>query len=340
MKNHYLTFMRTWRLAVFTCLLTLSAAGFAKPVTVAVISDLNGSYGSTNYPKFASDVINRIIDIKPDLVISTGDMVAGQQKPLLPQAQVEAMWKSFHTIISDPLASAGIPFVVTPGNHDGAASPDFLQERAIYAKQWQARKPGVHFLADSNYPFYYAFKVENVVFVSVDATMVGPLPAKQMTWLEKLFASADVKNSKLVLFSHVPLWPFAAGRENDFIGDSKLEKLLQKAGVDLYLSGHHHAFYPGHKDGIYYVSQACVGAGPRTLIGNKSISEKGFTLIQIDGENLRVNAFQGTNLTIPTDWNQLPRTINSKVATFVRADQVKPNIDQFITFSLEKTNTE
>jgi hypothetical protein len=330
MKLRYSGFSFSWRTALFLILFVFSAAGFARPVTVAVISDLNGSYGSTFYPQLASDVIQRIIAIRPDVVISTGDMVAGQQKPLLPKPQVEAMWASFHKIISDPLASAGIPFAVTPGNHDGADSPDFQMERALFAEQWTSRKPAVKFLDDGHYPFYYAFSVGNAVFISVDATLVGPLPEKQMKWLENLLAKSEVKKSRTVLFSHVPLWPFASGRERDFIGDGRLEKLLQKADADLYLSGHHHAFYPGHKDGIYYVSQACVGAGPRPLIGSKAPSKKGFTLIQIEGEDIRINAFEGANLNRPYDWENLPQSVSSKVATLLRADRIDPAIDDAI----------
>ena len=330
MKSCHPGFPSLWRKALLLTLLIFSAAGFAKPITVAVISDLNGSYGSTFYPQLAGDVIQRIIAIRPDVVISTGDMVAGQQKPLLLKEQVEAMWAAFHKVISDPLASAGIPFAVTPGNHDGAASPDFERERALFAEQWQPRKPRVRFLDDSHYPFYYAFAIGNVIFISVDATLVGPLPGKQMKWLENLLAKPEVRQSKTVLFSHVPLWPFATGRERDFIGDVRLEKLLRKADADLYLSGHHHAFYPGHKDGIYYVSQACVGAGPRPLIGSKAPSKKGFTLIQIDGEDIRINAFEAANLIRPFDWENLPQSINSKAATLLRADRIDPAIDDAI----------
>ncbi len=313
------------------CLLALSAPGTAKPVTVAVISDLNGSYGSTDYSELASRVIQRITEINPDVVISTGDMVAGQQKPLLSRRRVESMWSAFHEVISTPLASASIPFAVTPGNHDGADSSDFRMERDLFAAQWKPRKPALHFLDDSNYPFYYAFTVKNVVFVSVDATLVGPLSGRQMAWLETLLKSPDLKNSRIVLFSHVPLWPFAKGREHDFIGDARLETILQKAGVDLYLSGHHHAFYPGHKDGIHYVSQACIGAGPRSLLGSGHRSPKGFTLIQIDEESIHVNMFNGTDLNQPVSWESLPLSIDSKAARLLRADRIDPAIDEAIS---------
>ena len=47
---------------------------------IFVISDLNGSYGSTHYAPEVSTAINYITTQKPDLVISTGDHVAGQKE--------------------------------------------------------------------------------------------------------------------------------------------------------------------------------------------------------------------------------------------------------------------
>ena len=68
------------RSALWTVLLSLVLlAGPASALRVVVISDLNGSYGSTSYSKRIPVAIQRIIALKPDLVISTGDMVAGQR---------------------------------------------------------------------------------------------------------------------------------------------------------------------------------------------------------------------------------------------------------------------
>ena len=318
------------RLMLWLLLLSATPWALAKPVTIAVISDINGRYGSTEYTPFISKVIDKIAAIKPDVVISTGDMVAGQRKPLLARPEVEAMWTAFHQTLSDPIAKAGLPFAVTPGNHDGANAADFLLERQIFAEQWQPRKPALKYIEATEYPFYYAFVIDKVMFVSLDATVVGALPDSQMRWLEQILKNARINQEKIVLFSHVPLWPFAIARERDYIGDAKLEKMLQKYGVDLYLSGHHHAFYPGHKDGIYYIGQACIGAGPRPLIGTDKVSERSFTLLQIDDDTIRVNAFPENDLITPLNWETLPKAINSKAATLNRADLIDPTIDKQI----------
>ncbi|MCE8526768.1 metallophosphoesterase [Ruegeria pomeroyi] len=62
--------------------------------------------------------------LEPDLVISTGDMVAGQQvNPHLSSNQIAAMRSAFDDSVMIPLARAGISFVVSPGNHDASAYP-------------------------------------------------------------------------------------------------------------------------------------------------------------------------------------------------------------------------
>lgn len=316
--------MRRLPALVFSLLLLLvpALAGASDPLRVAVISDLNGSYGSTNYEASVGDAVARIIELKPDIVISTGDMVAGQRRPHLKRPHVERMWTAFHAHVSDRLEAAGIPLAVTPGNHDGSAYQGFEHERLIYGEQWSPRRPEIHFLDDGNYPFFYAFEMGDVLFVSLDATKVGHLPDTQMTWLHRVLAEHGTAYRHRVVFSHVPLWPFAQGRESEFIGDPKLQAMLQEAGVNVYLSGHHHAFYPGSKDGIAFISQSCLGAGARRLIGDAKKSPQSFTLLEIEQDRIGVAAYAAPRFDAEIDWTALPDRVHSSVADIHRADLV------------------
>jgi len=204
---------------------------------------------------------------------------------------VESIWRAFHQHVSDPLAAAGIPLAVTPGNHDGSAYGGFELERAIYAEQWGPRRPQVRFLDDTGHPCCYAFEVGYVLFVSLDATVLGHLPPRQMARLRRVLVKHGTAEKRIVLFSHPPLWPFAQGREREFIGDPALQALLGEAHVELYLSGHHHAFYPGVKDGVAFVSQSCLGSGPRRLIGTEDKSAQSCTLLEIAEHGERVAAY-------------------------------------------------
>jgi len=300
----------------------------ADPLRIAVISDMNGGYGSAEYESSVDGAVLRIVELKPDLVISTGDMVAGQRRPHLTRNQVEAMWRSFHAHVSEPLAKAGIPLAVTPGNHDGSAYHGFELERQIYGEQWTSRRPVVSFVDDAHYPYHYAFAAGDGLFVALDATTLGELPPEQLAWLKDLLARHGDRYKQRVVFSHVPLWPFTQGREREFIGDPKLEQLLREADVGLYLSGHHHAFYPGHKDGVHLVSQACAGAGPRRLIGSGARSPRTITLIEIDGAQLRLAALKEPDFTQPVDWRTLPERIRSQAAELIRADLVKDRLEE------------
>ncbi|WP_439135617.1 metallophosphoesterase family protein, partial [Pseudomaricurvus sp.] len=228
-----------------------------KPLRIAVISDMNSSYGSTQYSATVDRAIENLIQLKPDLVISTGDMVAGQKVPHLSDKQVHAMWRGFHRHVTTPLLKAKLPLAVTAGNHDGSAYAGFEHERRIYGEQWIRHRPALTFLDDKHYPYYYAFEKKGVLFVGLDVTTTGDLSEDQKNWLYNILSAYGKRYSHRIVFSHVPLWPLAQGRENGYSGDRELEKMLRDHKVDLYLSGHHHAFYPGYKDDLYLVGMSC-----------------------------------------------------------------------------------
>lgn len=303
-------------LLILACLLWAGTAP-ADTLRVVVISDLNGSYGSTRYHPRIDRAVARIIALNPDLVISTGDMVAGQRLPLLSSGEVDDMWRAFHARVSTPLAQAGIPLAVTPGNHDASGYIQFQREREIYANEWRGRKPNLTYLDDTDYPFFYAFRLGGVVFVSLDATTIGPLQDGQAARFKQLTAGEDT----VIAFSHLPLWPFAVERETEVIGDPALQQIFREVGLDLHLSGHHHAFYPGWKDGVAFVGQACLGGGPRHLIGSAQKSGHAITLLEIsDQEGIRITALEGQDFSSALDWSVLPSRIIFNGTTLTRLD--------------------
>ena len=300
-------------------LLFISGSAFAQSLRVAVISDLNGSYGSTDYNPRVNAAVERIIKLAPDLVISTGDMVAGQRRPVLSETQVKAMWQAFHAGVTDPLRSAGIPLLVTPGNHDASAYGGFEGERRIFTEQWRARKPAVDYIDDADYPFFYAFRMKNVTFVSLDATVIGPLQGGQSKRLRALAA----RDETLIAFSHLPLWPFAIGREAEIIGDTGLQDIFRSIDLDLHFSGHHHAFYPGWKDETVFVSQACLGGGPRRLLGTSTRSAYAITVLEISAQGeIDITAYTGDAFSFPIDWTKLPTQVGSGSSALKRLDLV------------------
>jgi len=295
----------------FTISLLFSQLAFA--TKVVIISDMNSSYGSTKYNPAVDQAIAEIIRINPDIVLATGDMVAGQK----PGLNYLAMWDSFHKHVTTPLAKYNIPFAVTPGNHDGSGAFRFKLEREIYRAQWNEHKPLLNFVSSEHYPDYYAFTVDQVLFVSLDATLVGQLSQKQKIWLKKTLNTGDQYRHKII-FGHVPLYAFAEKKYHEVLKDPELENIFKTYKVSAYLSGHHHAYYPGKKDGIHYVSQACLGSGPRKLINDPIRSRRSFTIIDIQDE-VTVEAIDIKSKAF-INKETLPKSITSHGSTIYRDD--------------------
>lgn len=287
---------------------------------VVVLSDLNGAYGTARYDAPVDTAVARTIALQPDLVLCTGDMVAAQRAQPLGRAELQAMWAAFHAHVSDPLARAGLPFAVTPGNHDAALGANFALDREVYREQWLPRRPKLALLPASHWPFGYAFALGEVFFASLDVTFTGPMPEAEQRWLQAMLASPAAKQARQrVIFSHVPLWPFAVGRERERLADRRLEQIVIAGRVDLYLSGHHHAFYPGVKDGVRYVSQGCLGAGPRALIGTRERAPRSLTLIDFAADGgVQIEALAGPGFDTPIDRQTLPPRIGTPEATLLR----------------------
>lgn len=274
--------------------------------TIAVLSDMNGSYGSTSYNQHVHRAVSWIGEsLRPDMVVSPGDMIAGQRRNL----DYRAMWASFHEAVTDPLAAAGIPMAVTPGNHDASGSPAFWEERIHFAREWKARKPRLQFVEDSFYPFYYAFELGPALFISLDGTQVGPLDRAQREWVGRVLRENRHKPVKVV-FSHVPLFSVAQGRENEFLNDRELEALFIEEGVDMMITGHHHAYYPGKREETVYLHAACLGDGPRALIGMDERSPRSVSVVRFDQEGIvDLEAYLSPEFEEKVELESLPETI-------------------------------
>ncbi|MCA3011418.1 MAG: metallophosphoesterase [Myxococcaceae bacterium] len=257
---------------------------------VVVLSDLNGSYGSTTYEPSVHQAIAALrATVRPDLVLIAGDMVAGQQAGL----DFPAMWAAFHAAVTTPLLDVGIPVAPAPGNHDASAYPGYGQERAEYARQWEPlRRPAVQLVDASQFPFRYSFSFRGAFFIALDATTVAPLSTSQRTWVGQQLAGASAFPVKLV-FGHVPLHPTTVGRETQVLSDPPLEAILRQHGA-LFVGGHQHGYYPGAANGVRHVVTPCIGSGPRALIGSTVPSPRGFVVVDVAGGRVTsVEAFTG-----------------------------------------------
>lgn len=243
---------------------------------LAIVADMNGSYGSDQYDSEVVRGIDMIIEDRPDIVINAGDMVAGQK----PKLNYRKMWLGFHANVTDRLKEAGILMAQIPGNHDGSAYAKYAKEREIYIDEWNARKPELDYVDDSLYPLNYTFKLKGIFFVALDSTTLDPIPDEEYEWLENQLAHNPSEYGPVV-FIHVPLFPITTIKPTEILKDSRLPDLFSKYGVQLVISGHQQAYFPAHYNNVIYLHAGALGGGPRPVRQNDGIAPKTLTFVNL-----------------------------------------------------------
>jgi hypothetical protein len=288
-------------------------------VRIVVISDLNSQYGSTTYEKEVEQAIAFVPDWQPDLVLCGGDMVAGQ-KNSLSSDQIEAMWAGFDQHIAAPLRQAKIPLGFTIGNHDGSGAVvqekmQFQKDRDLASNYWNRpnHDPGLTFVDKAKFPFYYSFSQNNIFYLVWDAS-TDQISEEQLIWVEKSLASATAQSAKMrIAIGHLPLYAVAIGRNtpgNALSNPDKLRKLLEKYHVHTYISGHHHAYFPGKRGDLELLHTGALGSGPRQLLNSNLSPFKTLTVVDINlnSESTVYTTYNMKNLSI-VDSQTLPRIV-------------------------------
>jgi hypothetical protein len=255
---------------------------------LVAISDLNGSYGSTGYIPQVGRAVALIPALAPDLVLCGGDMVAGQ-KLGLSAGQLAAMWVAFGQQVLAPLRRAGLPFAFTFGNHDASGSRSgagftFALDRQQAERFWTPRcdQLGLQFVDASRFPFAYSVRQADLFLLVWDASAAA-VPAEQLAWAERSLASPAAQGARVrLVMGHLPLQAIAQGRDRPgevLQGAEALQRMLERQGVQAYISGHHHAFFPGRSGGLDLLALGALGSGPRRLLGNRQLPRHTLTLI-------------------------------------------------------------
>lgn len=258
-------------------------------VRIIVISDLNSRYGSTTYEEQVERAIALIPGWKPDLVLCAGDMVAGQKRSLSTD-QINAMWQAFDRAIYTPLKQAEIPFAFTVGNHDGSSArvkgeQVFAGERELASNYWKKQALGLEFVHETDFPFNYTFQQRGIFYLVFDASSYFISP-EQLEWIAQTLKSQEARSAKMrIAIAHLPLYPVAIGRNKvgDYVADGdKVRSLLEKYRVHTYISGHHHAYYPGKRGKLELLHAGALGSGPRQLINTKIPPRNTVTIVDIN----------------------------------------------------------
>ena len=303
------------------CLLLTLFSETLPAESFALISDLNGRYGSISYHHRVSDAVDTIVELQPDLAICTGDMVAGQQQPRLDQDWLDRMWAGFNLDVIGPFSRAGIPLLVTPGNHDGSAYPEYALERQRFTAQWDGRKPELELLAGSQWARRYAARMGSILLLGFDGTRTGPLPGDEVAFVEEMLGKYGADASATIVFSHLPMWPLTKGREHEIINDPALLQVLHEHGVDVYASGHHHAFFAGTDEaGMVHIGNGSLGGNTRVFVGGKRRQPHSFTVLAIQGGSVTVTSRMAPDFTGEVPAVVLPATLPGPLGSLNRVD--------------------
>ena len=256
---------------------------------LGLISDLNGSYGSTSYSKAVQRGVTLLLRQQPDLVLCAGDMVAGQKRSLS-NTQLKAMWAGFEQSVRAPLQQAGIPLLPAIGNHDGSSQQDqggwiYERERQQADLFWHEHRGDLQsgFIESERFPFQYVWRRPGLFVIVIDASSAN-VDSSQRRWIEAALNSTHRQPDDLCLvMGHLPLTAFSEGRARSgecIANPQELAGLMRRGGVDLVISGHHHAWYPSESLGLRLLSLGAMGSGPRRIIGSSVTSPPSLTLLE------------------------------------------------------------
>lgn len=276
-----------------------------KRLKICVISDLNSSYGATTYAPEVTSVIKDLSVIKPDIILCAGDMVAGQ-KASLSEEKITEMWSAFKETVLNPVKKLRIPFGFTVGNHD--ASRSYATDREIAKKFWldNVTSTGLTFVDSTHFPFYYSYMKNNVFFISWDAAGAN-IKEEVFHWMKQQLAGKAAKKTRMqILVGHLPLYPIVESKNKPgeviASADSSLA-FFKEHGIDLYISGHQHAYYPATQEGIRLLNAGALGNGPRKLMGHNEPPKKTYTIIEIPAKRSKNFTHQSF---IPVTNNLIP----------------------------------
>ena len=231
-------------------------------------------------PFFHRVVLDRVIAVRPDLHVNTGDLVES--------GEVADQWDLFFKVERDLLRH--VPLLPVIGNHD-------KDENTFYNSLWCL--PGIR-----DNPIYFALRYGNALFLVLDYDEIGDGSTKQDEWVEQqlLQAAEDPTIRHIFPSYHVP--PISSGPHGNSTNThmlGRLHGLFKQAGVKFVFNGHDHLYERSLYDGIYYIVAGGGGAPQSGGMADRPYSfqqysqvfayEFNFVSLDVDGERLVLCAY-------------------------------------------------
>jgi len=222
-------------------------------VIIAHISDTH--VGS---PHFVPNLMNRVIaelnELKPDLVIHTGDITNDG-------------FRGEYKTAAAYLEQIASPLIAVPGNHDARNVGYVHFEELIGPRHWRHALPDVVLVgADSSEP-------------DLNEGQVG---RERYPWIMESFeAEAALK----IYVHHHHLLPIpGTGRERSTVADAgDLLEVLIRSGVQLCLTGHKHVPYVWRLEDLYIAN-----AGTCASLRVRGHTRPAYNVIEFDDNELKI----------------------------------------------------
>lgn len=219
----------------------------------AVLGDTKHSLYFPNLVKMLEE------EIKPDFVLTTGDMVQSGGG-----AVGAGYWEKFATDSGAELRR--VPWWPAIGNHEIAGGP-ITSVRELYDDEVisENQKSGINnFKKFYNLEKeYYSFSFRNAVFIALPFKYPKGESEK---WLEAELKKAQADKKMIFIFNHAPF--YTVGGKIDIPNEpTRITKLFNTYGVTAVFSGHDHGYYRTIREGIPYVISAGGGAHIYTASG-------------------------------------------------------------------------
>jgi 3',5'-cyclic AMP phosphodiesterase CpdA len=223
-------------------------------ITIAQLSDLHCG-GPYFVPNMLERAITEINDLEPAIVICSGDLTTFGFK------EEYALAKRY----LDRIECESL--VVIPGNHD-SRNVGFVHFERLFGER--------HSVLDK----------EGIRVVAVDSTEPdldhGQIGRGRYRWIEEQFAP-DAELRIFVLHHHLLPVP-GTGRERNVVYDAgDVIECLQRAGVNLVLSGHKHVPYAWRLENLFVVN-----AGTVSSLRLRGMTRPCYNVIEVNGTHVDV----------------------------------------------------
>ena len=240
------------------------AASPERPLTFLAVGDW-GRDGAYHQSEVAARMAETATTVSARFVISVGDNFY----PAGVASASDPKWKtSFEDVYAAP--SLQVPWYVALGNHDYYGDPQTQLDYAVASHRWRMPKRAYAFAETSPEGVRVeVFVLDTTPMISdyqkhpgLPPKLAGQDPAGQVAWLDTALG-ASTADWKIVV-GHHPIWAgdnAFAGREGHAGSPelvAKLDPILARHGVRLYLNGHDHELRHTRRGAIHYV---CTGAG-------------------------------------------------------------------------------